>query len=518
MKAICYASGAIVLVFLAACQPHSHDEKATADETVSITKWTDKTELFVEFAPLLVGKETPFAAHLTDLKTFKPVSEGTLRVSFTPSQGKEIAVEAKAPTVAGIYRPVAKIDQPGSYRLAFHRYRPGTTEIYDTIDAGEVKVLEKPAPAAQEAPSAQAAGITFLKEQQWRMDFATAPVGERELSALLKMSAEVKPAAAGHVQIVAPIAGRIMTAARGVPAPGQKVKQGEELAVILPTPNKNSVELDAELRSAKSELDAAEKELERVQDLYKDKIVARRRLEQSQRDVAVHQARLDAARAQLGLLGSNQSASGKSSGAQAGRYSLRAPISGTVVAANVTPGALAEAGQNLLSIVDMDRIWIEGRLFELDIPKVRQFENALFMAPALTEPFVLARPKARLLNIGSVIDPATRSVPLILESQNSEGLLRIGLRGDLSMPTGERSRGIAIPLDAIVDDKGIAVAFVQAEGETFERRELELGIKSDGYAEVNSGLKAGERIVIKGAYRVHLGSLSTTLPAHGHGH
>jgi RND family efflux transporter MFP subunit len=517
MKGLFYASGLVVLLLAAACDhPHPEDEKVA--ESVSITKWTDKTELFVEFAPLLVGKETPFAAHLTDLKTFKPVSGGTLKVSFTPSQGKEIVAEAKVPTVAGIYRPVAKIDQPGSYRLAFHRYHPGTAEIYDTIDAGEVKVLEKPEPAAQEAPSAQPAGITFLKEQQWRMDFATAPVGERELSTLLKMSAEVKPAAAGHVQIVVPIAGRIMTAARGVPAPGQKVKQGEDLAVILPTPNKNSVELDAELRSAKSELEAAEKELERVQELYKDKIVARRRLEQSERDVTVHQARLDAARAQLGLLGSNQSASGKSSAAQAARYSLRAPISGTVVAANVTPGALVEAGQNLLSIVDLDRVWIEGRLFELDIPKVRQFEKALFMAPALSEPLALARPKVRLVNIGSVIDPATRSVPLILEAQNSEGLLRIGLRGDLSMPTGERSRGLAIPLDAIVDDKGIAVAFVQAEGETFERRELELGIKSDGYAEVKSGLKAGDRVVTKGAYRVHLGSLSTTLPAHGHAH
>jgi cobalt-zinc-cadmium efflux system membrane fusion protein len=401
MNGLFCVSGLVVLLLAAACDHHNPEDEKGA-EPVSITKWTDKTELFVEFAPLLMGKETPFAAHLTDLKTFKPVSEGTLKVSFTPSQGKEIVAETKAPTVAGIYRPVAKIDRPGSYRLAFHRYRPGTAEIYDTIDAGEVKVLEKPEPAAQEAPSAQPVGITFLKEQQWRMDFATAPVGEKELSTLLKMSAEVKPAAAGHVQIVAPIAGRILTAARGVPAPGQKVKQGEDLAVILPTPNKNNVELDADLRSAKSELEVAEKELERVQELYKDKIVARRRLEQSERDVAVHKARLDAARAQLGLLGSNQSASGKSSAAQAAKFSLRAPISGTVVAANVTPGALVEAGQNLLSIIDLDRVWIEGRLFELDIPKVRQFEKAWFAAAALSEPFALVRPKVRLVNIGSV--------------------------------------------------------------------------------------------------------------------
>lgn len=514
MKGLVSISGLLILLFAAACHPPHNEEKEP--EAITITKWSNKTELFVEFAPLLVGKETSFAAHLTDLDTFKPVSEGTLGVSFTPAQGKAIVVEAKNPTVPGIYRPAAKIDQPGSYRLAFHRYRPGAVEIYDTIDAGEVKVLEKPeSPAKAETP--QSAGITFLKEQQWRMDFATVPVGERELSASLKMSAEVKPTAAGQVQIVAPVAGRIVTAPRGALAPGQKVKQGEELAVIHPTPSKNRVELNAELRSAKSELEAAEKELERVQELYKDKIVARRRLEQSERDVAVQRARLDAARAQWALLDPSQTP-GQSGASQAMRLSLRAPISGTVIAATVTPGALVEAGQNLLSIVDLERVWIEGRLYELDIPKVRQFERGWFAAPGLPEPFVLIQPKARLLNIGSVIDPATRSVPLIFEVQNDKSQLRIGLHGNLSMPTGETSRGLAVPESAIVDDKGVAVAFVQTEGETFERRELELGIKSEGYAEVKSGLTAGERVVSKGAYRVHLGSMSTTLPAHGHAH
>jgi RND family efflux transporter MFP subunit len=500
---------------VAACDRHHHEE-AKEPEPISITKWTAKTELFVEFAPLLVGKETSFAAHLTDLDTFKPVSEGTLRVSFTATEGKEIFVEAKSPTIAGIYRPVAKIDRPGTYRLAFHRYRPGAAEIYDTIDAGEVKVLEKAARQQTEEKS-QAKGITFLKEQQWKMDFATALVGERELSVLSKMTAEVKPAAAGQVQIVAPVAGRIVLASGEVPAPGRKVKQGEELAAILPTPSKNRVELDADLRTAKSELEAAEKELERVQELYKDKIVARRRLEQSERDAVVQRARFDAARAQLGLLDPGQPTA-QGGAAQAVRFSLRAPISGTLVAANLTPGALVEAGQNLLSIVDLDRVWIEARLFEIDIAKVRGFESAFFSAAALPEPFALAPPSARIINIGSVIDPATRSVPLILEVRNSQGRLRIGMQGDLSLPSGEKTRGLALPVGAIVDDKGVAVAFVQTEGESFERRELELGIKSQGYAEVKAGLKAGERVVTKGAYRVHLGSLSTSLPAHGHAH
>jgi cobalt-zinc-cadmium efflux system membrane fusion protein len=510
-----YTWGIVVLSILTGCShQHPQDENAPAEEPVSITRWTEKTELFVEFPPLLVGKETVFAAHVTDLENFKPVSEGSLRISLTPSQGKKIIAEAKSATVPGIYRPVLKIDWPGSYRLAFDRYRPGTDEIYDTIEAGKVEVVENRKVAKKSEATTQAKAITFLKEQQWRMDFATAPVGEKELSVLLNMSAEVKPAATGQVQIVAPVGGRLMTAASGVPTPGQKVKQGEELAVILPLPSKNRVELDAEVRAVKSELEAAENELQRVEELYKDRIVPRKRLEQSQRDVAVHKARLGAAQSQIGLLdGSRKSALGSHE-----RFSLRSPISGTVVAASITPGAQVEVGQNLLSVIDLDRLWIEGRLFEHDIRKVRKFERGWFTANALAEPFILVQPKARLVNIGSVVDPATRSIPFILEARNEEGRLKIGFNGDLAIQTGEKIRDLAVPLSAIVDDKGVSIAFVQAEGESFERRELELGIRTSDYAQVKSGLKPGERIVIKGAYRVHLASLSSQLPAHGHAH
>jgi cobalt-zinc-cadmium efflux system membrane fusion protein len=502
-----------LLLIVAGCT-HSHDEDAAADDPTSITRWTEKTELFVEFPALLVGKDTPFAAHITDLETFKPVSEGTLRVSLTSSKRKQIDAQARTPTVPGIYRPVVNVQEPGSYRLAFHRYHPGKQEVYDTIEAGEVEVVEKPKATKQSTETPQAKGITFLKEQQWRMDFATEPVGEKELLVLLKMTAEVKPAAAGQVQIVAPVAGRLMIGAKGGAVPGQKVKQGEELAAILPLPTKNRVELDAELRTINSELEAAEKELERVEELYEEKIVPRRRLEQSRTLVAVQKARLDAARSQLGLVeGSGNFAPGSRE-----RFSLRSPISGTVVAATVTSGAQVEAGQNLLSIIDLDRVWIEGRLFEMDISKIRKFERGTFTTAALTEPFVLVQPKTRLVNIGSVIDPPTRSVPLILEARNEEGRLKIGLHGDLALQTGERIYGLAVPLSAIVDDKGLAVVFVQTGGESFERRELELGTRTEGFAQIKSGLKPGERIVTKGAYRVHLGSLSSQLPAHGHAH
>jgi multidrug efflux pump subunit AcrA (membrane-fusion protein) len=121
-----------------------------------------------------------------------------------------------------------------------------------------------------------------------------------------------------------------------------------------------------------------------------------------------------------------------------------------------------------------------------------------------------------LVTIGSVLNPQTRSVPLILAVTNPQGHLKIGMHGELAVPKGEVVHDIAIPVHAIVYDKGIPLAFVQVSGETFVQRELELGIQSNGFVQVRVGLSAGERIVTHGAYRVHLASLSSTLPEHTH--
>jgi cobalt-zinc-cadmium efflux system membrane fusion protein len=59
---------------------------------------------------------------------------------------------------------------------------------------------------------------------------------------------------------------------------------------------------------------------------------------------------------------------------------------------------------------------------------------------------------------------------------------------------------------------------VQRGGETFERRTVTLGARSGDTVQIVEGVKAGERVVTKGAYLVRLASLSTSVPAHGHVH
>jgi RND family efflux transporter MFP subunit len=513
-----YACLGLALVLLASCQDQQPLTREEHEQSISITKWTNNTELFVEFPTLVVGKETPLAAHLTDLNTFQPVSSDMLTTTLEGQDGHTITVRTEAPVVPGIYRPFIKPDKPGTYRLVFRRSHPETKEV-DTVEAGvvEVRATEENIPH-QEEPKRK--GIIFLKEQQWRIEFASEEVTQRELVATLKLHAEVKPAAGGEVHIAAPLGGRVLAVEKGVPRPGQKVEPGEPLAMVLPLhPSTTSrTELEYGVKTAQAELQAAEKELARVEDLYKDRLVPQRRLEQAQKDVAVFNARLASAHSQLALLDTNQTLDVKTLPPTLERFTLRSPLAGTVVAVHMTPGALLEAGQDLFTIVNLERVWIEGRLSESDIPKVQNVEQARFAAPALAKPLTLSTPTAHLVTIGSVIDPATRSVPLVVEVKNPAEQLKIGMHGELTVPTGEKVWDVAIPRSALVDDKGVFLAFVQLAGETFERRELELGIQGDGYVQVKAGLTPGERIVTKGAYRVHLASLSGELPAHGHAH
>jgi len=66
-----------------------------------------------------------------------------------------------------------------------------------------------------------------------------------------------------------------------------------------------------------------------------------------------------------------------------------------------------------------------------------------------------------------------------------------------------------------VEEDGRPIAFVQVGGETFQKRDLALGIRDGNWVQVLSGIAEGERVVTKGAYAVRLASVSSAIPAHG---
>src|SRR6185436_15915916 len=129
---------AITLVASVACTPQT--KPAEADRpTLDVTDWTDKTELFMEYPPLVAGKTALFAVHLTHMHDFKPVTVGQAKVEFTPEAGGQpIALVGPKPSRPGAFRVEGAAPAAGRYRWALLLEAP---ELSDRHDLGTITVF-----------------------------------------------------------------------------------------------------------------------------------------------------------------------------------------------------------------------------------------------------------------------------------------------------------------------------------------------------------------------------------------
>src|SRR5512134_1140668 len=78
----------LCLFSMTGCRGGGSDPRNDTDlPTLDVTHWTDRTELFMEYPPLVAGRAALFAVHLTKLDDFKPVNAGQAKVEFTPESG-----------------------------------------------------------------------------------------------------------------------------------------------------------------------------------------------------------------------------------------------------------------------------------------------------------------------------------------------------------------------------------------------------------------------------------------------
>ena len=108
-------------------------------------------------------------------------------------------------------------------------------------------------------------------------------------------------------------------------------------------------------------------------------------------------------------------------------------------------------------------------------------------------------------------------MPLIFEFDNTGGIVA-GSYADIWLLTGERRNVISIPLTALTESQGAKFVYLQTAADAYVRREVTLG-ESDGVrVEVKSGLKAGEKLVVSGAYAVRMAAATSAPPGHTHEH
>lgn len=293
-------------------------------------------------------------------------------------------------------------------------------------------------------------------------------------------------------QVLSPISGPV---ARLQVEVGARVGRGQVLATV------SSPDFAADI-SALRKAEALAKNARRVaeldQQLWKNDAIARRDMEQAETDAVSAEADRDAALQQLRDLGvdaktvtaiqQNQSAYG------AGGL-IRSPLAGTVVEKLITPGQLLQAGTTpCFTVADLSTVWVMANIFETDLP---------FVAPGDTARVLTAGPGGPIVGkvdyISALVDPTTRAIAVRIVVPNPHEVLKRDLYVRIEVQASRESKGLLVPVAAILrDDENLPFVFVAKGDGSFPRRRVQIGSRVGDRQEITSGLAAGETVVAEG--------------------
>ena len=502
----------LVVTLLASACSRSTPPTVEADEpeVLSVTRWTDETELFAEYPPLAVGETSRFAIHLTRLDSFKALTEGRVEVHLRGGTAPVEVFRVDAPSRPGIFGVDVKPAQAGTREMVIvleasglnDEHRVGQVDVHTNAEAARAAASK----AGEETP-----GISFLKEQQWSLDFGTALVREQSVRESIRVPARLEARPGGAADVAAPIDGRL-TRVLDV-ALGTSVSRGQELARLLPPPALpgDLPQLQRARAEAQTALALATRDRERAERLTSAGAAPEKRLDEARSAEEQAKARVTAAEASLAQY--NVARTGGATDAE-GLFVIRAPVGGVIAQRDAATGANVAAGTILFRVVDASQIHVVGQ-----VPEAQAARARLVSAAEIEVPGHEGRvPAGRLASLGKVLDPQSRTVPITFTFDNRALGLPVGQAVSLHLLMDTAAPRPVVPAAAVVDDAGRPIVFVQREGETFERRAVTLGARSGDLIQITEGVKSGDRVVTKGAYLVRLASLSTSVPAHGHVH
>ncbi len=503
----------VLAVHVAACSrapdaahDHGHDHahggghEAEEPEPLAITRWTDHHELFVEFPPPVAKKPVPYHVHVTRLEGFQAVTAGTFRVRFKAASG--VAAEA---SIEGVKRPgIFVFEGPapaaGTYALEMVYEHAGKSDVFD---CGPITITDKPPAPEPEAPSS---AITFNKESQWKLPFATAWAEERPIAKEIELSATVEPAATAQLTIAAPTAGRFFHDRTHAPAEGLRIKKGDILGTIAPTVTGDDfVELQSAVEEARIARTQIEREIERITPLVEGGLLPEKRLIELRNERDTLTTRLRSAEGRLGRV---------TAPGGAGSISIKSSIEGVIAQVLVRNGEPVEAGAPLLRIGGERHLWLRARFVARPPALLADAAPSGARLPS-GERIDLEKPGARFLSALPIVDPSSRIATWIVDAGSAEGL-QSGSTVVLLVRTGAPRTTVAVPREAVIDINTRSFVFVQVDGEHFEKRAVTLGDADGAFVEVKSGVAKGERIVTRGGYDIHLAALMGTIESHRH--
>ncbi|PLX23453.1 MAG: hypothetical protein C0599_04490 [Salinivirgaceae bacterium] len=469
-----------------------HDDHGSEATAISYTLFADGYELFVEFESLVKGQTSSFAAHFTRLDTYKPVLEGQITVSLIKGN-KGIRHTVEKPASPGIFRPALQPKESGTYKLLFE-LKSQHGDVTFAIDPIEVfSTAEDAAIAAKDDEHID--GVSFLKEQAWKTEFATREIKPEPFYSIIHTSARVKNQPQSTTLMHAKTEGSVNM----LIVLGQSVKKGDLVAVISSSGVENN--LSFKLNKSSIAFEKSRSDYNRAKQLIAENLVSKKEylnIESRYKQDSLLYFQLANAVSQNGL-------------------KLIAPANGIVTKITSENGQFVKNGDPILTINSKNNLLIEAYVNQSDFEKVEGIFDANFSKTESGETITLSELKGKIVAKNGFVSESNTRIPVSFYVQNN-GMLMPGMYLEAFLKTGQKNNAIVIPLSSVIEEQGQHFVYVQAGGESFEKRRVQIANNDGIRTEISSGLSVGDRIVTEGAYQIKLAAMAGDLPLHGHTH
>ena len=328
------------------------------------------------------------------------------------------------------------------------------------------------------------------------------PVKPSEVHDTLRLSARVELDQQQVARIGASVTGRITKIEAIL---GQKVKKGQRLALL------SSIELgkaQSDYLKARSQVNLQRLTVDRAKRLLQSGVLATAQMQERQSVLNEAEVDLRAASDQLRVMGMSE-ADLKRLDRERSIHSfspVTSSIDGIVIERNIAIGQVVQPTDSLYTVANLSHLWLVAEIPEQHAYWAREGDKVQAEVPALPNQEV----SGKLIYVADLVNPATRTVKVRMALDNPKRLFKPQMLATLKI-TKPGAQTLAVPGEAVVKENDKDYVFVQTAPTRFELREVKLGPEKGQQLPILKGLKAGEPIVVKGAFHLNNVRLRSTL-------
>ena len=303
-----------------------------------------------------------------------------------------------------------------------------------------------------------------------------------DVPARLDVTGSVNPDIAREVPVISLASGRVVDIRARL---DDNVRKGQLLLRVQSPDITNA--FDTYLKT-KNDEQLANKAYVRAQDLYAHGAIALGMLEQAEDTENDAKADLVAAEGQLETLGVSKDHPSNIVG-------INAPISGVIIAQNVTNAAAAgvnfSGSSTAFTIADLSVVWVICDVYENDIPKIQLGQPAQIVLNAYPGRALTGH----ISDIGPVLDPSIRTAKVRIEVPNP-GILKLGMFVTATFESKTKQVHAVVPARSVLHLHDRDWVFVPAGGKNFRRVEVHAGdILPGDKQDLVSGVNVGQQVV-----------------------